>query len=458
MIEERFISDLQGDSGITVFEEMFRRDPSLRSFLYAVKVLARTSTWKGVGATDKPADREGAAFLQSCLEDMSHTVTDAVDNALSMLPHGWSWLELCYKRRQGQGGKHQSQFDDGKIGWRKWAPRKQTSWYRWELDETGGVGGLWQWPQGTRLQGQAVLIPIEKSLHFKTEPAQGDPEGISLGEGCYEIWYFLKNLLPIMGIGFERSFVGLPVFKYREGVVPDDSDKAAVAAMGKGLRMGEKAWAAIPGSIEEFALASVANPVAGDILNTIKYLRQLMLQSVLAEFVAVGVGETGSLAAHRDKTDIFLLAVNGILDILEAIINRFGVPRLFGYNEFTGLTALPQVQHSKVTKADLGELGGFIEKIGAFIALDHDDEIWIRSQAGMPVKEKEGEEPEPQTGEEEEATGEGEMAEADFSHGSAVRVSHLCPICGHDEADRYDDHGGLMVCADCGCTYDPGVE
>jgi len=116
MIEERFISDLQGDSGITVFEEMFRRDPSLRSFLYAVKVLARTSEWKGVGATDKPPDREGAAFLQSCLEDMSHTVTDAVDNALSMLPHGWSWLELCYKRRQGQGGKHQSQFDDGKIG------------------------------------------------------------------------------------------------------------------------------------------------------------------------------------------------------------------------------------------------------------------------------------------------------------------------------------------------------
>ena len=41
-----------------------------------------------------------------------------------------------------------------------------------------------------------------------------------------------------------------------------------------------------------------------------------------------------------------------------------------------------------------------------------------------------------------------------------TRVNHKCPICGHAQADRYNDHAGLMVCAnsDCGCTFDPKLE
>ena len=38
---------------------------------------------------------------------------------------------------------------------------------------------------------------------------------------------------------------------------------------------------------------------------------------------------------------------------------------------------------------------------------------------------------------------------------NAQRVLHRCPMCGGEEADRYDDHGGLHVCASCGATYAP---
>ena len=39
------------------------------------------------------------------------------------------------------------------------------------------------------------------------------------------------------------------------------------------------------------------------------------------------------------------------------------------------------------------------------------------------------------------------------------RVVMKCPVCGFDEADQYDDHGGLCVCAneECGVTFDPMV-
>jgi len=407
MVEERFVKDLYGKDGITKFDEMRRRDPTIRSLLYATKLMARTSQWKAVAASDKPGpDQEAAEFLQSCLEDMSHTVIDAIDDALSMLPFGWFWQEICYKRRLGATGKHASQFDDGKIGWRKWAPRKQSSWQKWEFDEAGGLAGMWQWPQPQR-GGEHIFLPIEKSLHYVTESDCGNPEGISLNESIYETWYFLKNLLPLLGIGFERSFVGLPYFKWREGVKPDPEDRAAVEAMGKGLRMGEKAFASIPSSIEEFDLKSVANPVAGDILATIKYMRALILQTALADYINLGVSETGSWALGRDKSQLFLMATNGWLDKIAAVLNRFAVPRLFGYNEFASITAYPQIDHTMIEKPDLEELGQFIERIGPYIPLADEDMIWLRHRAGMPEIAQPSEAPGPETGEEEEAEASG---------------------------------------------------
>ena len=382
-IQERYLSDLQGTEGIAVFNEMGRRDPSVRSIMFATKLMARTVTWQAVAPSDTPGpDAEATEFLATNLEDMSHTVTDSIDDCLSMLVFGWFWQEICYKRRTGAAGKHASQFDDGRIGWRKWAPRKQTSWYKWEFDDHGGVEGIWQWPQNERMNKQ-IFIPIEKSLHYTTEPSGGDPEGFSLCEPMYESWYFLKNILPVLGIGFERSFVGLPVFRWEPDAVPSNNDKAEVAAMGKALRMGEKAYAAIPSSVQ-FSLESAQNAVAGDILATIQYMRLLILQSALAEFINLGVGSTGSFSLGQDKSELFLMAVNGWLDKISAILNRFAVPRLFGYNEFPGLSALPMIQHTQVEKPNLQELGQFLQAIAAHIHITGEDEIWLRSRAGMP--------------------------------------------------------------------------
>jgi len=377
-IEERYIKDLYGMDGIKVFDEIRRRDPTIRSLLYATKLMARTAEWKVVSASDQGADADAAEFLEGCLEDMSHTVTDAIDDVLSMLAFGWFWSEICYKRRQGTNGKHPSQFTDGKIGWRKWAPRRQTSWYKWEFDEAGGVQGMWQWPQ-TGMAEPPVLIPIEKSLHFTTEPDCGDPEGVSLLESCYEHWYFLKNIVPLLGIGFERSFVGLPVFKFLEKPTP--ADTAAVETMGKGLRMGEMAWASIPPSVE-FNLASAPNNVASDILETIKYFRVLMLQSALADYINLGSGDTGSWSLGKDKSQLFLMAVNGWLDKIESILNRFAVPRLFALNGIA-VAEMPSIQHTRIEKLDMGEFGPFFQAIFKLIDLRPEDEAWVRSKAGL---------------------------------------------------------------------------
>lgn len=45
----------------------------------------------------------------------------------------------------------------------------------------------------------------------------------------------------------------------------------------------------------------------------------------------------------------------------------------------------------------------------------------------------------------------------DKSH-NAILVDRQCPLCGNDKALSYPDHGGLLVCAKCGRTYNPAVE
>jgi len=439
MVEERYLKDLYGADGIKVFDEMRRRDPTIRALLYATKVMARTVKWSVVPASTQPGDKEAAFFLETCLDDMSHTVSDAVDDILSMLAFGWHWAELCYKRRQGPGGKIASRYDDGRIGWRKWAPRKQSSWYKWEFDETGGVVGMWQWPQPER-GGPAIFLPIEKSLLFTTEPDSGNPEGVSILEACYETWYFLKNLLPILGMGFERSFVGLPWFNWKER--PDASDKAAVEELGKGLRQGSKAYVSLPPSVEG-ELKSVANPVAGDVLATIQYFRILILQAALADYINLGTGTTGSRALGQTKLDFFLMAVNGWLDKIETALNRFAVPRLFGFNEFPALSAYPQIEHTVISRPDLGELGSFVQAIASFLPLSATDHAWLRVQAGMPEyvpPKPEADKPEPVTGEEK-----GKAAEK----GREAEAAEFAEVSWREKHRRWVTMRDNLVCAEC---------
>jgi hypothetical protein len=41
---------------------------------------------------------------------------------------------------------------------------------------------------------QTTVIPIEKSLLFRTSIAKGNPEGVSLLRTAYRSWYFKKRL------------------------------------------------------------------------------------------------------------------------------------------------------------------------------------------------------------------------------------------------------------------------
>jgi hypothetical protein len=185
---------------------MSDNDATLGAVLSAVDTLVRQVPW-----TVKPAEEHGTAqqwadFVEECMGDMSQTWEEFISEVFSMLVYGHSIFEILYKPRTEA---ENSVYTDGRIGWRKFEIRAQDSIERWEFDVDGGIQGYWQ-----RLdRGGSVLIPIEKSLLFRTKSHKGNPEGRSLLRNGYRSWYLLKRLEEIEAIGFERNLAGMPILQ-----------------------------------------------------------------------------------------------------------------------------------------------------------------------------------------------------------------------------------------------------
>lgn len=443
-VSETYTSKLEWPGAYEIYNEMWRRDPTLRSVILATKLFAQQADWKAESPTDKPADREAKDFLDSCLIDTSHTVTDFIDDAMSFLALSWSSFEICYKWRQGPQGKNRSLFDDGKIGWRKFAFRRQSSLSRWELDDNGGFGGWWQSAAPSYTE---KLLPAEYLLHFVAERNGGNPEGIALFESIYEPWHFVKNLQIINGIGWQRTFVGLPVFEPEEKL--DAQDKATIKSVGEGLTVDEKQYVVTPKGVK-FHLESTTNAGAASLLDTIKMYRALMLQTFMAEFMMQGLLGVGSYAAQADKSTLFIMAVNGWLNKIAEVWNRFGVPRLFDMeaNKIPGITELPRVTHTDIRKPDLAELGAFVAQVAQYIQWGDNDAIWLRQQASLPeTLPEEEEEPkenpedekppednnQPVTGEGDEQGGETPPAEGEAKERVPEMWAELAEFDGRDK-------------------------
>lgn len=385
-VSETYLPELHYPYAYAKYSEMIRRDPTIASLVNAIKLLARTATWTVEPASEADPDKRAAEFLEQCLGDMSITIEDAVEDLLSAIPFGWAWSEIVYKRRKGPNGDAASNYDDNAIGWRKFAPRRQSSFSRWEFDATGGVQGLWQ---VSKADGKLRYMPIDKSIHYIAQRDMGNPEGFSILEPIYEPWHYVKNLQIINGIGFERSFVGLPVFEYAEGYTPSEQDVTLVEQIGRGLRVDERAFVGVPANIK-FRLETTSNTNATTLLETIKQYRIWMLMVVLADFLALGtVSSGGSYALGQDKSELFLMAVDGWLDKIahpdkQGVLNRYAVPRLFDYNPFPGMTDYPRIKHSSVQKPNLPALSAYLSSLQAFIQPDPALEAELRRMADLP--------------------------------------------------------------------------
>jgi hypothetical protein len=373
---EEWMPQLQGVRGARIYREMYDNDPIIGGIVYSIEEVLRSVAWLTEPAGPSPDEQAAAEFVDECMDDMSNTWPDFISEALSKIVFGWSFFESCYKRREGRDGEHRSKYDDGLIGWRKFAYRSQDTLERWEFDDDGGVAGLWQSTatsgSGT-LGGGVVFIPIEKALLFRTTTRKGNPEGRSVLRNAYTGWWAKKRVEQFELIGIERDLAGIPSFGLPPEMFDSNADAETKAALedyrraATQLRVDEQSSLVWPmyrdenGNLQiEIGLLKSPGSRQHNTDGIIERYARWMAISTLQDVIMLGHEHVGSLALADVKKSMGMAAMRAQLEEIAAVFNRIEIPRLFRLNGLDPALA-PTLRPGEIEQRDLEQLAAIIK-------------------------------------------------------------------------------------------------
>lgn len=399
MVQDDYLPNWRDLSNLVKIVQEMVDDPIIGATLFAAEMSMRGADWSVVPGGEMPADKKAAEFLESCKEDMSHSWDDHITQALSMLPFGFSPFEIVYKKRQGPFADPLSNFDDGLIGWRKFGFRSQDSLSpgnEWDFDKNGGIAAM---NQLAAPNYQPRKIPIEKMILYRTTAAKNNPQGKSALRSAYIPWYYAKQFMELEGIAAERMGGGLPVMYLGEGTSKDSSNSTSDYAYAKqvvrDVRNDSQAGLVIPhrkmGNDGKGILLELLSPASNNLVDydkAIERYNQQKAQTVLAQFIFLGLTERGTQALAGELVDFFADAVTGWLTTLAETLNSFAVPRLFRLNapSFTGISSLPAFDVASVRRPDVEKiLTAISDAVGADILHPVEgDERKVRQLLDLP--------------------------------------------------------------------------
>lgn len=399
-ISEEWLPELQGRKGAEVYRKMADSDAIVGGYLFAIKEIAKSVPWFAVPANSSEEGQEDAKYLESCIYDMSMPWPSTLDEILSILTFGWGYFEKVFKIRRGPRQKDprfHSQYNDGKIGWAKWAPRAQESLNEWIYDEdTDTLIGMSQIPAPDY---QERRIPLSKALHFVTTSSKGNPEGRSPLRNARRSCYMKTQIEDLEGIGIERDLVGYPTLYIPLEVFKRETDKAVEAYNDfmdviSNIRRDEAEGILLPAVFDangnrlyEFKLLSSSGTRQFDTSRIITRYDGRIALTVMAGFLLLGQQNQGSYALSETMSKMFYQSLMSLLDNIAETINTQAVPELFELNGWER-DELPYLAHGKAEPVNLEVLGNFLGRLTDMgMVLDDRLENHLRGIADMPLRD-----------------------------------------------------------------------
>lgn len=398
IVLEEFLPQLRGATGRKMLREMADNNPIIGGIEMAVFRAIGRLDWhieKDEDEADKAAV-EAAEFTQGAIEDMSEDWPSTLHNIMSCYTYGWSFLEIVYKRRNGQSDMpgQNSNYDDGRIGWRKWAPRSQETLLKWLTDENGGVQGM-----GQQTIDGYFEIPIEKALLFRTTTERNNPEGRSMLRNAYRPYFFLKRIEEIEAIGIERDLAGLPIIKmapkyFSPNASPDEKLlMQQMVTMVQNIKRNQTEGLVFPlayneqgNKIIDIELLTTGGTRNFDTDKIIARYNQQIAMSMLADFMLLGHENVGSHALGASKIELWMMTIEAIAESIAQVINTHAIPRLLKLNGME-TDQMPKLVYGSVENVNLAELGIFLKQAAdaGLLIPDQGLEEYIRNVADLPA-------------------------------------------------------------------------
>jgi hypothetical protein len=436
-IEEAYNRELFWPSVQPLYSRMRRSDPEIATVRQVFAALARgvKIDWE---MPDEPSDDDKAAqeFAQQVVEDMAGGAGDFLETLVSQVPFmGWGWWEVLPGLRDpdwhapGEDG-WQSEHSDQRIGIRRLAWRDSSSFYGWDLSETGRVRGLVQ-QDGMKPK---VTLPLARSLHV-TFGDSVNPEGLTPLEAVWRLERIKYGLEAIQGMGFEHAAGHLSVTSENTLTAQDKLDIQRTARNIMTAQEGN--YAAWPKGMTG-ELKDTPFTAAPALLDAIRYYGILKMLTYNMQWMAISsLSGSGSYAALNDSSSMFMVGYNAMMSGFARQLDDQLGRRLFAWNAgaFPGMTRRPRLTITAIEKTiSLGELASLLGPIKNTMPLGEEDFIAIRRRTGflpetLPEIESKPE-PEPEEApaeeepEDEQAEDEPTAEEAETAEAMAAREKH----------------------------------
>ena len=374
IITEEYNTKLQATDGIEIYDEMRKSDGTVKAAILATSLPIRRANWFIQPATDDEKDKEIADFINTALfESMTITWADLLRQALLMLPFGVMVFEKVFIMGEVNGKQM--------IMWRKFAPRMPKSINSWKTEDN--KDGITQFTT----VGGSVSIPMEKLLVFVNEKEGDNWWGTSMLRAAYKHWNYKNKFYKISSVSFERQGLGVPRAIMPDGYTPQD--EAAAATILKNIRVHHKAYIIQPPGYDIEFMDMKGNTVRNPEKDIAHHNREIV-KSVLAQFLELGAGQSGSRALSTDQTDLFLQSLEAVAKTIADVFNKYAIPQLVDFN-FDNVKKYPKLSYNGISRVDVEKLSTAYQRLsqtGALVPAENDEQFF-RALMGLPEQDEE---------------------------------------------------------------------
>jgi hypothetical protein len=124
-----------------------------------------------------------------------------------------------------------------------------------------------------------------------------------------------------------------------------------------------------------------------DAARAIDYHDRLITKSVLAQFLNLGSGSSGSFALSQDHSALFLQSIEAVANGIADVINKYGIKQLVDLN-FDVKGKYPKLDYSGISRTDVDGISVAYQRlvqVGGITPIPEDEE-YLRQTLGLPVK------------------------------------------------------------------------
>jgi hypothetical protein len=378
---EEYNLDWRDERRVEIVERMRRGNGVISAILKAVKTPINSTEWYIQAASDDAKDIAIKEEVERQLFGMPQRgFRDFIRESLTHLDFGHAVFEKIWY-----------QDSEGRLCLKDLAPRIQHSILRWLTND--GFPGITQYIRSDqqyetdREYVSSLSIPLSKLVIFTHEKEGNDLTGIPIIRPAYTHWYYADNLYKLQAISLERFGVGVIDIKHTQGV--SDADKASMEELAENLYTNEKGYL-LHSDAFTFDIKSPSSGSQEQFERAISHHNRMMMLSVLAEFLDLGSGNTGSFALSEDQSSFFLQHVGQIAEYMREVINREIIEDIVNFN-FGVQENYPTIEYQALGNVNYKEMASVFKDLTAAGVLQTDPELYqfVRNLFQFPELSKE---------------------------------------------------------------------